>query len=34
MEWNVTGNVEIDEVDSVNELCVRFIDSQIRINVS
>ena len=24
MEWNVTGNIEIDVVDSVNELCVRF----------
>ena len=24
MEWNVTGNIEIDVVDSINELCVRF----------
>ena len=24
MEWNVTGNVEVYEVDTENELCVRF----------
>ena len=24
MEWSITGNIMINEVDSVNELCVRF----------
>ena len=23
MEWSITGNIMINEVDSVNELCVR-----------